>query len=295
MTSVYGYIIPPFKVNDFVPIVYCDETDYYIAEIKEHCITDFISIDKTEFEIKEFAKDEKQTVDIGSPALYAFLNDTGHYSLHWPDTLFDFYIKALHSSRYNMYARLSIATVLDLVGLKYKLIENINYGFNIKECGYSYPFIDQEAFERYSFSRKREMQATFEMLEMISKKHHSYISWEDLIYVWRDYIYIGKFKISSRHFKRDFPDAKLILLNYLSTKNLNQQLTIIRSNRLTFLELIPNARELVANTEPHEVLKDYYMERQSTQRLNEYSQKLSEVELEYYTSQFNSILALGDA
>ncbi|MDF2188364.1 hypothetical protein [Paraflavitalea sp. CAU 1676] len=294
MKSVYGYINPPFTVNDFVPIVYRENDDYFVAEIKDFKIADFITIDETGFVIEPITWIENK-VDINSPALFGFLNDMNVLRADWPNTLFDFYIKSLRRATHNVYTKLSIANLLDLVGLKYKLIEKINGGFSIQEYDYTYPFVDEAPFEPYTDDKKQAVAETIYMLNQLAHQYHLQLTWNDLIYIWKDHVYVGAFKIDSKQFKRDFPEAKSILLDYCTPQSLTEQLKTIKANKETFMEWIPAAKTALADTHHHEVLKDYYIEKHSPERVSEYGQRLSEVALKHLTNQFNSILAFCNA
>lgn len=299
MKSVYGYIIPPFKVNDFVPVVYTEQDDYYIAEIQDHYIEGFICIEKESYNIKAFSEIEKSAFDIktkvdrNSPALYVFLTETGHTDINWPHTLYDFHIRSLFNSRYNIYTKLSIAIVLDLVGLRFKIIETLNERLKLTEASYSYPFVGETDFESYSSVHQQAFQEKLKALHLLKKTYNT-ISWEDLIYLWEDNLYVGKFKISSENFKRDFPGAKSILLDYCSTKTYSKQVSIMEANRLSYQEWLPDIKE-TPSTESLEIIQDYYQEKRSTDQMTDYHQKLSIAQLRFYTSKFKAISDLCDA
>jgi hypothetical protein len=211
--KLYGYIISPIDVVDFVPVIFTKGGNYYLAESKDGIINDFVKIEVAEHDTEDniaityIPKQNIIETNIietrlkGQNTLYCYQGPDNQTRIGEFSDLTSDLSKLLKQKVCNEFANLSIAKFLGLTGIRFQIIKAINNEYRKRHMNFrmSEPDIDQFVDIK-----------TLDELDEVIKQTGMQVNldpdfgWNDLMYIYKNYVLIRDRKIRYKAFKKHY-------------------------------------------------------------------------------------------
>jgi len=245
MKILYGYVVPPFSVHDFVTVVYIEGDQCFFAQLKQHKILSFEKFDRNEFVLEqtaEFAYEKKE----GDEGLYCF--KTAH-----PPVILGEYLEVISPLidfiRHNVvndFALLSIARFLHFTGYRYTLVNQINHHFRSSGIASRYPFIEEEQFLPAGNHNIHVLQ-TIDFYKHLVVIYEDVLQWNQLLYVYNDHVFIGHHKIAYLDFTCGRYYVEDIMEHYINGLSKRERKIFSLSNRYVYKALMESTEAISAH------------------------------------------------
>jgi|GEM_PF-6199710 len=222
--KLYGYVIPPIDVVDFLPLVYTNNDQFYFAESENGIINDFV-----QFRVAEDAGQNNSAIDYipgqniiktvitktrskGQNTLYCYKGPDNQIMIGEFFDLVSYLSSLLVHKDCNEFARLTLARFLGLTGMRFQLIDSINKSYRQKTMNFriAEPDIDQFVELKDFDDLDQVIRQTAELINITA-----HFDWNDFMYIYKDNVLIADYRMDYDDFK-DYHLAFQILETFFS-------------------------------------------------------------------------------
>jgi hypothetical protein len=224
MKKIYGYIIPPLAIIDFLPTVYSNGNQKFISEVKDNFITSFEELSDDIPVMFDPVDCEKKEMD---SAFYFYMSPSGEIIKGEYEYISIQLAILLKSDSINNFAKLSIASFLNLNGSEKSIVEEIRNNLGINELG----FIAARNYSKeitIEIMPNAEIESKFHECASIIQITNGAISYNDLFYFENDNIFFDVFRCPISDFIDSVHSFREILQMYFTplSRNVKQAIRI---------------------------------------------------------------------
>jgi hypothetical protein len=230
--EIFGYILPPYSINGFVLPVIQKKTklssfSYYYLDMEEGKLI-LISRKDVLKNVKEINNKRPFT----NNEIFIYLRENGSIIIGTFDEIFDDLLTLMYGTEINNYAKISLAAFFQYPGKIVKISREINQDNFERNLDFRTSSLNHNLFTSLHLEKDKDLESIMETYEELISAI-PIVSWDDLIYIDEDFIFLKNYKIEIVEFFSLINNANNILKRYFQSKNGTEITRIfIRNNKL---------------------------------------------------------------